>query len=514
VSQVAKTFGISTRMLRYYEQVGLIESIRNDDNSYRHYDQDMLKRLQQIVILRKLQIPIKQIRNILNNQNAVTIIEVFEQNISELDEKITALSTVKSLLARFVDDLQAKADVSLKLDFLNDKTMISLVDSLSVPISRIEEKIPIDGLNKASETLSKEADKSVRIVYRPPSRVAYIQYEGDVTPGDGRHRKISEAKAQKFIEDMNLVKLKPDFRVFAFGNESDQGNIWITIPDDLDVPDEIPTQQYPGGLYAACTENFIVGEWVNKSDNYEWHNSNFMRAIGWEYFNPFNVYDLNDYDDNSDWNCTYTTELYPIREIQKFSVKEMDSINAKLNELDKLFASRKQTNIDLMSLTLQKQNGGIHELNYPGGCVELKVDNAYHSGSMVAKHEYSYPIKIELRVKSDKGTININCAHMGIGLNDRNLNQLVVCDKMHGWEFDSYKKLGTIPPDEYVDIEWILGKNEMIVKVNGEIRFYGTNFGYIKEYEKNPEYSLAGELSFGTAWGSTITVQSLRVTEL
>ncbi|MCL2547371.1 MAG: MerR family transcriptional regulator, partial [Oscillospiraceae bacterium] len=40
VSQVAKTFGISTRMLRYYEQVGLIESIRNDDNSYRHYDQD------------------------------------------------------------------------------------------------------------------------------------------------------------------------------------------------------------------------------------------------------------------------------------------------------------------------------------------------------------------------------------------------------------------------------------------------------------------------------------------
>ncbi|MDF2612139.1 MAG: MerR family transcriptional regulator [Lachnospiraceae bacterium] len=31
ISQVSKDYGISARMLRYYEQVGLIESLRKDD---------------------------------------------------------------------------------------------------------------------------------------------------------------------------------------------------------------------------------------------------------------------------------------------------------------------------------------------------------------------------------------------------------------------------------------------------------------------------------------------------
>ena len=73
VRQVSLEYGISNRMLRYYEQIGLIESSRIDDYAYRVYDQVAIKRLQQIIILRKLQIPVKQIKDILNNQNAVTV---------------------------------------------------------------------------------------------------------------------------------------------------------------------------------------------------------------------------------------------------------------------------------------------------------------------------------------------------------------------------------------------------------------------------------------------------------
>jgi DNA-binding transcriptional MerR regulator len=35
ISQVSKNYGISTQTLRYYEQIGLIKSIRKDDNEYR-----------------------------------------------------------------------------------------------------------------------------------------------------------------------------------------------------------------------------------------------------------------------------------------------------------------------------------------------------------------------------------------------------------------------------------------------------------------------------------------------
>lgn len=85
-------------MLCYYEEIGLIKSSRIDNYAYRVYDEAAIRRLQQIIILRKLQIPMKQISNILNNQNAIEVIEIFKQNISELDEQITSLSTVKSIL--------------------------------------------------------------------------------------------------------------------------------------------------------------------------------------------------------------------------------------------------------------------------------------------------------------------------------------------------------------------------------------------------------------------------------
>ena len=79
ISQVSKSYSISTRMLRYYEQIGLIESFRKEDYAYRMYNKTALSRLSQILILRKLRIPLKQIQEILQKPDAVTAIEVFNK---------------------------------------------------------------------------------------------------------------------------------------------------------------------------------------------------------------------------------------------------------------------------------------------------------------------------------------------------------------------------------------------------------------------------------------------------
>ena len=42
---MTKNLGISTRTLRYYEQIGLIESIKKDDYAYRTYDEATVTRL-------------------------------------------------------------------------------------------------------------------------------------------------------------------------------------------------------------------------------------------------------------------------------------------------------------------------------------------------------------------------------------------------------------------------------------------------------------------------------------
>ena len=130
VRQVSKNYGISARMLRYYEQAGLLESCRIDGYSYRAYDETAVRRLRQIIVLRKLRIPIKQICIVLNNNDAAAVIDVFERNINELDEKITALATVRSILERFINELRDKANVQMQLDWLGDNAALGIVGGL------------------------------------------------------------------------------------------------------------------------------------------------------------------------------------------------------------------------------------------------------------------------------------------------------------------------------------------------------------------------------------------------
>ena len=176
VSQVSRDYGISTRMLRYYEQVGLLESQRKDDYSYRVYDETAINRLRQIIVLRKLRVPVKQIVSILNNSDTAKIVEIFQQNISQIDEEITALSTVKAILASFVEEMQSKANINLKL---LDDSLFSVINSLSFSnnkIKEVKEDVMMENLgeklNKANEKLSKLTDKDVRIIHIPASAVA------------------------------------------------------------------------------------------------------------------------------------------------------------------------------------------------------------------------------------------------------------------------------------------------------------------------------------------------------
>ena len=278
IRQVSLDYGISRQMLFYYEEIGLLKSSRKDDYAYMVYDEGAIKRIQQIIILRKLQIPMKQIKDILNNQNAVEIIEIFKQNISGLDEQITALSVVKSILKRLVDELKGNADIRLKLDILNDKTMLAVASSLSFSenkINNVKGNLTMENLNKAHETLNKLKDSDVRIIYVPPMTVA-------------AHYEISEEEkktAEKFLQESELVKIKPDVRLFAVFNCSiedlkdlhtqppDEG--WISIPDDMELPAFLIKKTFEGGLYAAYPGNESIegfrslAEWVNESEKYE-----------------------------------------------------------------------------------------------------------------------------------------------------------------------------------------------------------------------------------------------------
>lgn len=59
ITDLVQMLGLSSRSLRYYERVGLIRSIRPPFEKYRYCDTENIERIKQILVLRKMQIPIR-----------------------------------------------------------------------------------------------------------------------------------------------------------------------------------------------------------------------------------------------------------------------------------------------------------------------------------------------------------------------------------------------------------------------------------------------------------------------
>jgi len=275
ISQISKQFNISTRTLRYYEQIGLIQSIKKDDFAYRTYDENTVMRLQQIIVLRKLRIPLKQIATILQSDDTAIAIETFEQNLDEIEDEITALSTIKSVIRSLLERLHIQSD---RLRLLDDESLLEIVDSLTASKIKFKEEKSMEDINKASEKLNKLQDKDVRIIYLPPMTVAAAY-----ASGEGCEGKALDAINQ-FVKDSGLLKVKPDARSFGFdcsrgavgiGENSRVYEVWVSVPEDMSIPEPLIKREFSGGLYAAHVLRAwdfqdwrLLGEWVNASDKY------------------------------------------------------------------------------------------------------------------------------------------------------------------------------------------------------------------------------------------------------
>jgi Predicted transcriptional regulators len=66
IKDISDRYDITARTLRYYEDMGLISSTRSESYAYRLYDETAVKRIEQILILRKLNISIKDIQRVFN----------------------------------------------------------------------------------------------------------------------------------------------------------------------------------------------------------------------------------------------------------------------------------------------------------------------------------------------------------------------------------------------------------------------------------------------------------------
>src|SRR3990172_12848020 len=66
VKKLASLAGVSVRTLHYYDELGLLKPSYRPENGYRHYDEDSIIRLQQIMFFRELGFSLYEITKIIS----------------------------------------------------------------------------------------------------------------------------------------------------------------------------------------------------------------------------------------------------------------------------------------------------------------------------------------------------------------------------------------------------------------------------------------------------------------
>lgn len=72
INEVEKQVGITKKNIRFYEKEGLLSPSRDSTNGYRTYSEEDISRLCQIKLLRKLSVPLEEIRTMLDGQMSLS----------------------------------------------------------------------------------------------------------------------------------------------------------------------------------------------------------------------------------------------------------------------------------------------------------------------------------------------------------------------------------------------------------------------------------------------------------
>lgn len=98
VHEVARRTGTTTRTLRHYDAIGLLEPSRTGPGGYRFYDMEALVRLQRILLLRELGLGLPAIAQILHHQR---------DPVAALRTHVALLQQEQDRLARQIDAVRA-----------------------------------------------------------------------------------------------------------------------------------------------------------------------------------------------------------------------------------------------------------------------------------------------------------------------------------------------------------------------------------------------------------------------
>lgn len=469
ITDLSTTLGISSRSLRYYEQVGLIGSVRPEFEKYRYYDHDAVERLKQIMILRKMQIPIKDILRIYESQDMSTVVSVFVDKIKEIDHEVNALNELRSIVNEFLQTM-------LKNGIRKISALPLLYEEMDKQLSLKEDPVKsfsYDELSAVSEKMAKPLD--IRLVELPSMRVvsSYLK--------DSQKEK-SEADAWYRWIEQNKLPRKPvgshehfDFLDTVTGNFVCMRRIAEDFHNDSPFLDFT----FTGGLFAVLgtywgddtgkayddLKDYIENKLDAYMLDYPYIKANRIDCLGEEVLSPF--------DDKGRYELYMPVKRRTVDVTGYKDAEDLPDISLGEIEMDNRRLLTEKVKLD--SLVSEAWS---HTLNEDG---ELVFSANMDFQGMMAPQKYRIPFRVDMVAKTiNDNSIRLNWGKGAVILNwENDGGELRAHDPIFGKAY-GYKERGSIPVNRYVNLSWIVGEKYFAVIVDGEVRHCGTNYPYMQ----------------------------------
>ncbi|MDD4494340.1 MAG: MerR family transcriptional regulator [Eubacteriales bacterium] len=485
ITDLSAQLGLSSRTLRYYEEAGLITSIRPQFEAYRFYDEAAVERLRQIIILRKMQIPIKDIVRIYENPEIATLVDVFVGKINEIDGEVTVLSELKSIINTFLKKM-------IESGIKKISALPLLYEEIDKQLELMEEQKPVtyETLEAVSEKLSKPIEPA--IISLPTMRMLSSFLKDDPKTSD--------------IDGFWHYALSRDIRTGAPGlheqfeyQTRNSEAVMLRLPDNFINDSDYLDFSFKGGLFAAA--NVYVDEDLGAC---------FRSLIG-------------SFDDNKFYEIDYMPDgnlRHPALLENLISPDEKRELVSLLVPVKKRLADPalfdKPVEIPPDSITIEEieaQSPVLWEKDVPLDKL-IPINSPHYKLLDSGEVEYTgwistrvlstdttvklpYRVDIEYRVDFDsmgygygdsEGSIifyhgNDLSYPNGVNTGNHTTNMLTseaisFCQPVFHDRFNLPKR-GKIKRDAYNAVTWIVGAKHFAVIINGEIRYCGIKFPYM-----------------------------------
>lgn len=148
VKEISNITGISVRTLHYYDEIGLLKPTDKSDAGYRLYDDKALEQLQQILFFREFDIPLKEIKAVMENP------ALDRNHILKMQRKmlLTKIKRMEHLVAS-IDDI-LKGDNKMDFAIFNKTEMDEMFQAMTEHMPEEIKQKAIDefgGLNQWHE---------------------------------------------------------------------------------------------------------------------------------------------------------------------------------------------------------------------------------------------------------------------------------------------------------------------------------------------------------------------------